>query len=143
MDHQPSYPATPTMTMAQDNHNSIVCPSTPQSRKPSIMFDGMNVVLPFQIQLSSESDPSCVASNSPDQNEVIFSLKPRSNFTRTETDGATTKVAIDSFPPLPFGCTQRQEVVKTLSNPSKLPSQVRPRSFTQAKQRHTFNARCA
>ena len=135
MDHQPTYPATPTM--AQDNHNSIVCPSTPQSRKPSIMFDGMNVVLPFQIQLSSESDTSVGC------REVIFSLKPRSNFTRTETDGATTKVAIDSFPPLPFGCTQRQEVVKTLSNPSKLPSQVRPRSLTQAKQRHTFNARCA
>ena len=136
MDHQPSYPATPTM--AQDNHNSIVCPSTPQSRKPSIMFDGMNVVLPFQIQLSSEIDLTSVADG-----EVIFSLKPRSNFTRTETDGATTKVAIDCFPPLPFGCTQRQEVVEPLSNPSKLPSQVRPRSFTQAKQRHTFNARCA
>uniref|UniRef100_A0A7S2PWJ6 Uncharacterized protein n=1 Tax=Skeletonema marinoi TaxID=267567 RepID=A0A7S2PWJ6_9STRA len=135
MDHQPTYPATPTM--AQDNHNRIVCPSTPQSRKPSIMFDGMNVVLPFQIQLSSESDTSVGC------REVIFSLKPRSNFTRTETDGATTKVAIDSFPPLPFGCTQRQEVVKPSSNPSKLPSQVRPRSFTQAKQRHTFNARCA
>mmetsp|Transcript_19789 Transcript_19789/g.29331 ORF Transcript_19789/g.29331 Transcript_19789/m.29331 type:complete len:139 (-) Transcript_19789:1576-1992(-) len=138
MDHQPTYPATPTM--AQDNHNSIVCPSTPQSRKSSIMFDGMNVVLPFQIQLSSVSDPTSVA-DAPE--EVVFSLKPRSNFTRTETDGATTKVAIDSFPPLPFGCTQRQEVVKPLSNPSKLPSQVRPRSLTQAKQRHTFNARCA
>jgi len=137
MDHQPTYPATPTM--AQDNHNSIVCPSTPQSKKPSIMFDGMNVVLPFQIQLLSESDPTNVA----DAPEVIFSLRPRSNFTCTESDGATTKVAIDSFPPLPFGCTQRQEVVKLLSNPSKLPSQVRPRSLTQAKQRHTFNARCA
>jgi hypothetical protein len=127
--------------MFQNNRNSLVCPSTPKSRKPSIMFDGMNVVLPFKVQMSSDS----VSTGNVDELDraVHFSLKPRSNFTRIESDGVTTKVAIDSFPPPPFGCKPRHEMARSSSNSSKLPSQVRLSSFTRAKQHTSFNARCA
>mmetsp|Transcript_7323 Transcript_7323/g.11537 ORF Transcript_7323/g.11537 Transcript_7323/m.11537 type:complete len:143 (+) Transcript_7323:44-472(+) len=142
MDYQPSYPATPRM--AQDNR-SLVCPSPPESRKSLIIFDGLSVVLPFQMQLSSKCDPSSVV-NGPER-EMVFSLKPMSSLTSTstETDGEITKVAIESFPPPPFGYTQNQEVGGSLSNPSKLPSQVRQRPLAQAqaRQRHTLSARCA
>mmetsp|Transcript_11084 Transcript_11084/g.15882 ORF Transcript_11084/g.15882 Transcript_11084/m.15882 type:complete len:146 (+) Transcript_11084:242-679(+) len=145
MDYQPSYPTTPKMACDNHNSNSLFCPSPPESRKPSIMFDGMNVVLPFQIQLSAENSSSSVV-NGPER-EVIFSLKPRSSFTptRVEADGETTKVALESIPPPPFGYKQSQEVTGSLSNPSKLPSQVRQRPFAEAqtKQRHTLSARCA
>lgn len=142
MDYQPSYPTTPEM--AYDKYNSLVCPSPPESRKPTIMFDGMNVVLPFQIQPSTEKSPSSVI-NGPER-EVIFSLKPRSGFTptHTEVDGGT-RVAIGSFPPPPFGYKQTIEVDGSMLSPSKLPSQLRRRSFAQAqtKQLHTLSARCA
>ncbi len=142
MDYQPLYPTTPEM--AYGNCNSLVCPPPPESRKPTIMFDGMNVVLLFQFQPSTKKSPSIVV-NEPER-EVIFSLKPRSSFTpiSTERDGET-RVAVGSFPPPPFGYKHTQEVGESLSSPSKLPSQLRRRSFAQAqtKQRHTLSARCA
>jgi len=140
MDYQSSYTATPTKD--QDNETNIVCPSPPKPCKSSIMFDGMNMVLPFQ--LSSESDPASSPDDELDEEEVIFSLKPRSSFTHNVLkESLTTKVAIDSIPPPPFGYTQRHEMSRSLSNQKKLPSQVRPRPFAQAKQRHTLSARCA
>jgi len=140
MNHQPVYPATPAMFL-DNRHDSLVCPPTPQTRKPSITFDRMNVVLPFQVQVLSESDSTCVVDGH--ERVVHCSLKPRSIFTRTVSDGLTTKVAIDSFPPLPFGCLPRQETARSASNLSKLPSQVRLASYTRAKQHTSFNARCA
>lgn len=138
VDYQRSYSATPTE--AQENQRSLVCPPPPEPRKHSITFDGMNFVLPFQ--LSSESDPTSGPDDELDR-EVIFSLKPRSSFIRTLSEGLTTNVAIDSLPPPPFGYTQLQAMGGSPSNPNKLPSQARPRPFAQAKQRHTLNARCA
>jgi hypothetical protein len=137
MDHQ--YPTTPCWTSCNDSN--LVCPPPPQPRKPSIMFDGTNVMLPFQLQLSSESDCTSVVDGP--ERVVYLSLKPRSSFfTHTESEGVTTKVTIDSFPPPPFGCTPPHEMVRS-SYTSKLPSQVRRRSFIQAEQNNTFNARCA
>lgn len=132
-----------TPTNAQDNQTNLVCPSSPEPRKKQLItFDGTNVVLPFQLQMTSKSDPTSGPADELDR-EVIFSLKPRSSYLRTVSEGLTTKIPIDSIPPPPFGYTQHQENVRSLSNPDKLPSQLRPRPVARAKQRHTLNARCA
>ena len=130
MDYQSSYPATPTKD--QDNETNLVCPSPPKPCKSSIMFDGMNMVLPFQ--LSSESDPASSPDDELDEEEVIFSLKPRSSFTHNVLkESLTTKVAIDSIPPPPFGYTQRHEMSRSLTNKKKTSFSSSPKTVCTSK----------
>ena len=144
-----SFPTTPTTAaMSKGNLTSLVCPPPPQSCKPSIRLDGASLILPSQLKLSSDIDPKSVIDGPDSEREVIFSLKPRSSLKRVMTDDCTTRVPLSAFPPVPFGRSQSsrtepQVMVKSLTNTSKVPSQVCQPVYTQLKKRHAFSARSA